>query len=250
MACLAAIFSREFWLCSSHPAVVDFFAFRSKHWQGWHTCRVLVCVSASLWWCWQSFSLFFLYWWCFFVSRHSPSSPHFQEKARTYCSTDGNHYGLRSLSSMFCISYSTGMCAGLRLEDGFLNCWLTWKPCFLASAFVGSVVWDRGYTWAFSSRLSGLGETREVCFSARHEEILGFLLRVLVWSRGGCHVVCHWGRIAEVPRVPGLKRCRAGKCQVPALPCTGRFTCVKCHAGAGPCWVQCAQGRVCVQYCR
>lgn len=26
------------------------------------------------------------------------------------------------------------------------------------------------------------------------------------------------GRIAEVPRVPGLRRCKAGKCRVPAFP--------------------------------
>lgn len=144
MACLAAIFSREFWLCSSHPAVADFFAFRSKRWQGWRTCRVVVCVSASLWRWRQSFSFLFLYWRCFFVSCHSPPSPHFQEKGRTYCSTDGSHYGLQSFGSTFCISYRGGERAGLQLEVGCLNCWLTWKPRSLASAFVRSVVWDRG----------------------------------------------------------------------------------------------------------
>lgn len=82
MACLAAIFSREFWLCSSHPAVADFFAFRSKHWQGWHTCRVVVCVSASLWWWRQSFSFLFLYWRCFFCFLSSPFFPSFSGESK------------------------------------------------------------------------------------------------------------------------------------------------------------------------
>lgn len=56
MSCLAAIFSGKFWLCSSHPAVLGFSAFRSKPWQGWHTCRVVVFASASLWRWQQSFS--------------------------------------------------------------------------------------------------------------------------------------------------------------------------------------------------
>lgn len=75
----------------------------------------------------------------FFVSCHSPYSPHFQEEARLYCSTGGNHYRLLSLSSTFCISYSRVGHAGLWLEVGCLNCWLTWELHSLASAFVGSV---------------------------------------------------------------------------------------------------------------
>lgn len=105
-------------------------------------------IHAELWFvsllpCGDDGSLFLFFFFiggAFFVSCHPPSFPHFQEKARTYCSTDGNHYGLLSLGSTFCISYSGGERAGLWLEAGCLNCWLKWKPCSVASAFVRSVV--------------------------------------------------------------------------------------------------------------
>lgn len=50
----------------------------------------------------------------FFFSCHSPS-PCFQEKARTFCCTEGDQCG------MFCTSCSGGECAGLWLEVDFLN---------------------------------------------------------------------------------------------------------------------------------
>lgn len=104
MSCLAAIFSGKFWLCSSHPAVLGFFAFRSRRWQGWHPCRVVVCASASLWRWRQSFSFLFLYWWCFFCYL-SFSFPLF---SGTFCCMDRDRCELLGLSSTFCISCSGG----------------------------------------------------------------------------------------------------------------------------------------------
>lgn len=150
MACLAAIFSREFWLCSLHPAVADFFAFRSKHWQGWHTCGVVVCVSASLWRWQQSLSFLLLYWRCVFLFLVIPLLPLI---FRTYHSTDGNRYGLFGLGSMFCISYSGGECAGLQLEAGCLNCWLTWPRLLLGLWYETEVRFELSVPgWVVSGR--------------------------------------------------------------------------------------------------
>lgn len=126
MACLAAIFSREFWLCSSHPAVMDFFAFRSKCWHAWRTCRVVVCGSASLWRWQQLSSCLFLYWRCtlpfFFCFLSFFSFFSFSGETKNTLLHDGNHYGLLSLGSMFCILYSRRDSASLWLEVGSLSC--------------------------------------------------------------------------------------------------------------------------------
>lgn len=45
-------FSGKFWLCSSHPAVLGFSAFTSKHWQGWcaymQSCGLCLCFPVAM----------------------------------------------------------------------------------------------------------------------------------------------------------------------------------------------------------
>lgn len=133
MSCLAAIFSRKFWLCSSHPAVLGFFAFRSKHWQGWRTCWVVVCASASLWRWRQSFSSLCLYWRCFLFLL-SFSFPLFSGEGKNILLHRG-----RSVWHVLYFMQWRGVCRFVA-GSGLPECGFAWKPCSLALASIVSVV--------------------------------------------------------------------------------------------------------------
>ena len=67
--------------------------------------------------------------------------------------------------------------------------------------------------------MSGLRETREVSFSAQCGENTWFLAETVSVEQKRLPLslsLC--GRITEVPGVPGLRRGKTGKCQVPAFP--------------------------------
>lgn len=122
--------------------ILLYWALRSKRWQGWHTCRVVVWASASLWRWQQAFSFLFLYWRCFFLFLvillvFWRRQEHYA--AQTEISVDC--WVSAACSVFHAVAGSVQVCGWKCCIQDFLpECWFVWKPSSLSLASVVSVV--------------------------------------------------------------------------------------------------------------
>lgn len=165
MCCLAAIFSGKFWLCSSHPAVLGFFAFRSKRWQGWHTCRVVVCASASLWRWQQPFFSFFFIDGAFFCYL-SFSFPFFSREGKNILHGQKSMWIAKSQQHVLYFKQWRGVYRFVPGSVAFRTSWMLvcMETMLLGLGFCCISGIGQRLVWAFSSRLSGLRERGKFVF--------------------------------------------------------------------------------------
>lgn len=141
MACLAAVFSREFWLCSLHPTAADFLpSDPSVGKAGVHA--ELWCVSLLP--CGDDGSLFLFFFFIgsafFFYVLLFSSFPSFSGESKSVLLHWWESLWIAKPQQYVLYFIQRGERAGLWLEAGCLDRCVTWKPRSLASAFVRSVV--------------------------------------------------------------------------------------------------------------